>query len=206
MPKKNRSYKKGKAHRDARLFVIVAEGEREDAYFGYFHEKNQRIKVKVVPREAGKSAPNYFVDRVDDFKRKGEWSPEDKDQLWFVMDVDRWKREEIDSLIHLCETTEQWFIAISNPCFEVWLHYHVREHIPATSTDCNHLKSELPQFIRGGFKVESVCPKLEVAVKNAEEADVQAKKDYPDIMQTKLYRLGREMLGVLGRNWNERHT
>jgi len=38
MRRKNRSYKKGGRHRDARLFVIVAEGERKDAYFRYFFE------------------------------------------------------------------------------------------------------------------------------------------------------------------------
>lgn len=29
----NRNYKKGAPHRDSRLFIIIAEGEREDAYF-----------------------------------------------------------------------------------------------------------------------------------------------------------------------------
>jgi hypothetical protein len=123
------------------------------------------------------------------------------DQLWFVMDVDRWKREEINSLIHACDTTPQWFIAISNPCFEVWLHFHVRKAIPIQPESCGHLKSTLPDFIRGGFKVENICPKLETAVKNAREADPHADKHFPDTMQTKLYQLGIEMLDVLGKNW-----
>jgi len=44
MRRKNRSYKKGGRHRDARLFVIVAEGEREDAYFRYFKKILNTLK------------------------------------------------------------------------------------------------------------------------------------------------------------------
>lgn len=71
MPKKNRAYKKGAPHRDAHLFVIVAEGEREDGYFGWFHERNQRIRVRIVPREPGHSAPAHCLDRVNQFIEEG---------------------------------------------------------------------------------------------------------------------------------------
>lgn len=46
----NRAYKRGEAHRDALLFVIVAEGEREDRYFGWFDQKSQRISEIIYFR------------------------------------------------------------------------------------------------------------------------------------------------------------
>ena len=52
MPKKNRSYKKGLPHRDARLFVIVAEGEREDAYFRWFHPDTVCPLIDYAARHA----------------------------------------------------------------------------------------------------------------------------------------------------------
>lgn len=61
MQRNRRKYKKSAPFRDARLFIIVAEGEREDAYFSFFNERNQRIKVQPIPREKDKSAPNYFL-------------------------------------------------------------------------------------------------------------------------------------------------
>lgn len=115
MGRTNRSYKKGAPHRDARLFVIVAEGEREDAYFSWFNEKNQRIKVSIIPREQDKSAPNFFLQRVEKFIEDGGWSPTENDMLWCVLDVDRWSREEIEGLRTICEQHENWNLAISNP-------------------------------------------------------------------------------------------
>lgn len=88
-PRLNRAYKKGEAHRDARLFVIVAEGEREDAYFKCFNARNQRVFIKIVPREQNRSAPKFFLERVEKTIVSGGWTPKEDDLLWFVLDVDR---------------------------------------------------------------------------------------------------------------------
>ena len=125
----NRNYKKGAPHRDSRLFIIVAEGEREDAYFSYFHNKNQKIRISLAPREQNASAPNHFLNRLEKFKQEEKWIPKGDDVIWFVLDVDLWKREPIDELINFCKNDATLNIAISNPCFEVWLLYHLLEDI-----------------------------------------------------------------------------
>lgn len=200
MPKRNRAYKKGAPHRDARLFVIVAEGEREDAYFSWFHRKNQRIVIQIVPREKNRSAPNHFLSRVEQFEKEGRWNPKDNDQLWFVLDVDRWSREVIEEIQTHCESRPHWHLAISNPCFEVWVLFHILDQLPYSGEKCSDLKREVHQKLSSGFHPDNVCPLIEQAASRARVAD-NSQGSFPDAMKTKVYLLAEELLLVLGKNW-----
>lgn len=201
MARTNRSYKKGAPHRDARLFVIIAEGEREDSYFSWFNEKNQRIKVSIIPREQDKSAPNFFLQRVEKFIEDGGWSPAENDVLWCVLDVDRWSREEIEGLRAACEQHQNWNIAISNPCFEVWLLYHNAATLIDENESCARLKQILhEQLSPGGYNVDTVAPLIQTASTNAKNAE-NNQGYFPDRMKTKIYLLAAQMVAMLGSNW-----
>lgn len=198
----NRNYKKGAPHRDSRLFIIVAEGEREDEYFSYFNGKNQRIQIKIVPREEHASAPNHFLSRLLKFQQNGLWNPKDNDVLWFVLDVDLWKREHIQELITACENDKTWHIAISNPCFEVWLLYHILETLEDIEGNFKnelHLKSQNIGF--KGYNPHLFCPLIESALQNAKNNDTSATHDFPTPRQTKVYLLAEQLLEKLGKNW-----
>lgn len=203
MLKPNRSYKKGGAHRDARTFIIIAEGEREDSYFAFFNEINQRIRIHIVPREANNSAPSHFLHRLARFEESEEYSKKDNDLLWFVLDVDRWERAQIDELIEACKNEEHWNIAISNPCFEVWLHYHFDAPLVDIGENCAALKQTLPNKIAGGYNRNAVCLLIEKAMVNAKNGDTHPKHDFPERMQTKLYKLAQQMIELMGNNWRD---
>ena len=198
----NRNYKKNLPHRDSRYFVIVAEGEREDAYFQYFHEKNQRIRIEIVPRNDHASAPNHFLNRLAKFKENADWTPKENDVAWFVLDVDMWKREQIYELISYCKNNDLLNIAISNPCFEVWLLYHLLDDLEDLS---DNLKNELHiQAQNKGFKAYhplQFCPLLETAIQNTKNKDTSSAHDFPNPKQTKVYLLAEQLLEKLGRNW-----
>ncbi len=200
-PQQNRAYKKGKPHKDARLFVVVAEGEREDNYFKYFNAINQRIRIQIIPREQNRSAPNFFLERVNDFIASGGWSPKENDLLWFVLDVDRWDRDVIEELNIQCQQNKNWFIGISNPCFEVWLLYHFVAILPDNGEHCKDLKQQLHILSKGGFQMEKVAPLISSASQAASSTDSNVHGHYPDRMQTKLYHLATQMIELLGNNW-----
>lgn len=202
MPKqnKNRAYKRGEPHKDAQLFIIVAEGEREDAYFNWFNERNQRIRVHIVPREGKASAPKHFLSRLEKYLAEADAQPSDNDSIWFVLDVDRWLRADIETLITATEVHNNWHVAISNPCFEVWLHCHIAPP-PADLFDCSALKTALNPLFRGGYRPENACPLLETAAQHARAIDSHPEQMYPDVLQTKLYPLAEEMLRMLGKAW-----
>jgi RloB-like protein len=196
----DRNYKKGSPHRDSRLFVIVAEGEREDEYFRYFHEQNQRVQIKIVPREGQSSAPKLFLNRLNKYQEDGLWSPQDNDVLWFVLDVDRWEREHIQELIDACERDKQWYIAISNPCFEVWLLYHIEDNLETIGDNLKHELHLRTQATGKGIPF-NFCPKIAIGAANAKKNDSSPSQTFPNHKQTKVYQLAEQLLEKLGKNW-----
>lgn len=200
MPKQNRSYKKGNPFRDARLFVIVAEGIREEDYFQWFNARSSRIQVLIIDRIENESAPKLFIDRIDRAEKEGVYSPAAEDHVWFVCDVDRW-RKQIEELKEDCQQNANWNIAVSNPCFEVWLHFHSGAIDIPLETSCQKLKELLPQSAVKEFNLEKYCSLIVKAAENARKADSRPDAFFPDRMQTKVYQLAESMLNVLGNNW-----
>lgn len=201
MPRKNRGYKKGKPYRDARLFVIIAEGEREDAYFKFFDQKNQRVKVQIVKREQNRSAPNFFLERLKKSIEEGIYAPKENDFVWFVLDVDRWSRQEIEQLNTRCKKENNWHLGISNPCFEIWLLYHFIDKIEDNGEEPKDLKSLLHEVSEIGFDMRKHPLLIETARRNAAQADEALDQHYPKRMQTKLHQLATQMLNLSGNDW-----
>lgn len=198
--KENRAYKKSSPFKDARRFIIICEGERESEYFDSFNGRTKKVIINTLDPTgdyAGKSAPNHLHDRA---KELFENNPLDKlydDGLFFVLDVDRWNRQSIDELIELVHGNENWGICISNPCFEVWLLYHVATErlTKVVSTD---MKSKLDQSVTGGYNVYDFIKLITKANDNARTSDPTPESTYPDIGVTKVYKLGEEIVNSIG--------
>ena len=198
----NRSYKKVQGlHRDHRTFVIIAEGQREDEYFQYFNGKSTRFRIISVERHENASAPKHFLKRLEHLKESEVWIPKEQDVIWFVLDIDRWKRAEIDELINYCKNDGSLHIAISNPCFEVWLFYHILNDLDDTGTN---LKHELHLKTEGtGYNPNDFCPLIYTAITNAKQKDTNSNHLYPNEKETKVYLLAEQLLEKLGRNWSK---
>lgn len=121
--------------RDYKLFAIACEGERrEPEYFRLFSLMSKKIKVDIIEdivsdeelankyKQIHRSAPQWVLDRAITYIEKENLI--DEDDLWFVIDTDRWTEEQIRNLAEYCESHHNWNIVISNPCFEVWLYFH----------------------------------------------------------------------------------
>lgn len=201
MPRtRNDSYKKVRLHRDHRKFVIVAEGEREDDYFGYFNRINRRIAVSIVQRDLGKSACKYFLQRLDEYDNSSGLEP--GDLVWFVMDVDKWERDDIEELYQICSKNSNWGIAISNPCFEVWLYFHYGDPSSIKPPTSKKMKQALNTLVPGGYNRMHFVKQIKQATQNAKKSDTNAKYYFPNVLQTKVYNLGAEMLKFIGNTTN----
>lgn len=197
--KANRKYKKGEPFRDARKFIIICEGEREANYFNYFDGKSQKLIVKTIApigENQGESAPNHLKDRAGEYIEENGWEQDFEDQLWFVLDVDRWERVSIDELKQLTEVTHNWFLAISNQCFEVWLYYHKSKE-KVIPDDPSHMKQLLHNQINGGYKVEVYAPDILEANENSKNIDENEDGLFPNVGITKVYKLGEEIVSLL---------
>ncbi|RCH54150.1 hypothetical protein DJ568_14840 [Mucilaginibacter hurinus] len=196
---KSREYKKGKPHRDFRKFIIVAEGDREDEYFSFFKRLSLRIDIQIVPREGGKSACKYFLDRINDYDYK--YGIEKEDYVWFVLDVDRWPKREIYNLYVACQENSNYHIGMSNPCFEVWLCYHFLKVLPDDISSGKNFKTYLPEVVKGGYNRDVFASLIATASKNANTADNDKDNYFPALRITKLYSLANQLLHFLGNNW-----
>ena len=94
MPKPNKfSYKKKEAFRDAFYFIIVCEGQnREPDYFRFFDGISSRVKVVPIESIEGQSSPLQLITNAN-AKEVELDDRSDKDQVWFVIDTDKWKEQ-----------------------------------------------------------------------------------------------------------------
>lgn len=201
MPKKNRGYKRGEPYRDSRLFVIACEGEkREKDYFYEIHRRSQKIRIKLLEpkeHEQWKSAPKWLLDKAVSFVEEFELGEDDF--LWFVMDIDRWERQQISLIEATCREKSNWHLSLSNPCFEVWLFMHIMNIEESTSNNCKQLKGELHQITDGkGYHPKEFVDLINDAVERAKNSD--SKKGYylPNKMQTKVYQLIEQIIEFTG--------
>jgi hypothetical protein len=189
-------YEKKIPFRDAFFFIIVCEGKnREPHYFRFFDGLSSRVKVVAV--ESGNdSAPARLIKNAIDKERELEAIP-DRDRLWFVIDTDAW-REQLHEIRRECKKYLHWKVAQSNPCFEVWLYFHVKSAIPDLEdiSQCNKWKPFLNQLIRGGFNSDFHPVAIEAAIINS-KACYAYTGYFPEPGCTQLWQLGEELLPLI---------
>lgn len=199
MPRKNRGYKRGAPYRDSALFVIACEGAvREREYFEHLGEYSTRIRFNVLQNTNGNSAPKWLLDSAARYTEETKLT--DDDQLWFVMDTDHWPDQQLRTIHEECEKRKNWFMALSNPCFEVWLFLHVKDAIDPALTTCQDLKTALSTAVPGGYNKKSFIRRIRVAQERCLALDTRPNHFVPSEMHTKVHLLAKEVLELIGRN------
>jgi RloB-like protein len=172
--------------RDARLFIIATEGAvTEKQYFEMFG--NSRIKVEVLATGSdNKSAPKYVFDRLNSFKE--QFDLHEDDMLWLVIDVDRWNKD--GELSQICREAKQknYHLAVSNPCFEVWLCLHFGDLDPEDRT-CKQFKSSLGKILGSCNGISPDAPHLADAIERAKALHSDSQQNWPPTIGTHVYRL-----------------
>jgi RloB-like protein len=89
-------------------------------------------------------------------------------------------------------------LALSNPCFEVWLWLHIKSIEESTSDNCQKLKTEIHQNFEGGYKVEHFTKPdfYMAAISRAKTLDSNT-GFMPEFKTTKVYQLLEELLDIL---------
>ncbi len=153
-------------------------------------EGHRRVKVRLLPPpddDSGKSAPKHVVERATNYIEK--YGLVEDDQLWLVMDVDCWSKDLLIDIGKECQEKNGWNIALSNPCFEVWLHSHLQDIAQMSTKTCKELKGNLHHLISGGYKVEAFITLVDSALERATIADKDNGHFFPTEMTTKVYLL-----------------
>lgn len=180
--------------RDARLVIIAAEGRAtERQYFAMFH--STRVQVKALhTEEDDRSAPEYVLERLRRFH--AEYELGEGDSLWLMVDVDRWGSKKLAEVTGEA-TTVGFGLALSNPCFETWLLFHLSEQLPNTSK-CKEMEATLRQALGGSYNKTNIDkarfkPHVQTAAQRAEAADSFRDGRWPNDAGSHVYRVIRDL-------------
>lgn len=162
-----------KMHRDASLIIIACEGEKTEAqYLSFSCFQNSRVKLCPVPSKGGKSAPVYVLENLKEKAEEYDLKP--GDQLWIVIDTDKWAFEtQIQPLLNARIRKFPVNIAVSNPCFELFLYLHFSS-MPASpvkdsKTMETMLRSLLGRYSKTNLAEETYAPYIQNAIQEAEK-------------------------------------
>lgn len=185
--------------RDYSLFAIACEGtEREPDYFRLF-DGTDRIKVDIIEDGEG-SAPAKVLARVAGYISENQLDADYGDSLWCVIDKDKWPQDQIEGLHAFCNQKGNRHLVISNPSIEIWLLYHKLADLSGLSiTTAQDAKRALDSIEKGGYYYIKYLPLMLTAIENASRVDINPNGYMPELLQTKVYRLGKALFERMGK-------
>jgi len=182
--------------RDSSLYIVAVEGEKtEEQYLNIFQSSRVRIKVLSADTD-GRSAAKHVLERMAAFETELE-DPGPDDERWLMFDVDRQRPQFIEEVTQIgLESGYQ--LAVSNPCFELWLLLHLREHDPA-DLECaavvSRLRSHLGSYSKTKFDSSPYDRDAIVkAIEAAKLLDRQENVRWPSYPGTHVYKLVEKLL------------
>ena len=220
MIERRRDYGKKNPSRDAHKVYIVCEGKvTEPNYFRFFEGLSSNLQVITIPPSDG-TDPLKLLERAKQIligkDREYDVEYAHRDTVWFVIDTDTWETEgKITPLRKFCSTKNKsiskefdeiksypaWNVAQSNPCFEIWLYYHLMETPPEDyDSTKERFKTYLDRVLPGGFNYDRHPVYLQDAIQNA-KVNFRTDKDGKITMfSTEMHLLGTEILGFVKRD------
>lgn len=204
------------AFRDARLIVIASEGkDTERIYFKALAKEytNPRVHVHILERsvdEQNNSSPEHVLKQLNDYK--SQYELEADDELWLVVDKDRWTEAMLSRVATECSQEVTMHMALSNPCFELWLLLHLEDAASLTPEEHvrwmenrrksrnadPYLKTRLRQKIgsyhESSYDVLTLIVHVEEAIERAKALDKNPTDRWPQTLGTRVYLLAESIM------------
>ena len=157
----------------------------------------------ILVRENPNSDPVSCMKVLSKFKRQYHLLKDD--ELWLVIDVDRWGDKKLAEVSRLCRQ-KGFKIAISNPCFESWLLLHqilVDEYDSVTkrklSNTCQSVVTELKNVVshynKSNLRIEDYLDKVIHAIDEGKKID-DPNEIWPRTFGSKVFLLVESMIGL----------
>ncbi len=193
-----------------KLFVIVTEGEKtEQTYFQDLaaDKRFNHPSVHVEIIQSADSSPEHVLARLTEFTNEYELG--DNDELWLVIDRDRWEVSMLSSVTQ--EAFQKRFcVADSNPAFELWLLFHHCSLDDYTSEKLKELEenkktgtrtrleleliSILGSYSKSNLKTSCYLPNVDAAIANARASDVKESDRWLNHIGSRVYKLAQSII------------
>lgn len=204
------------AFRDARLIVIASEGkDTERIYFKALAKEytNPRVHVHILERsedEQNNSSPEHVLKQLNDYK--GHYELESDDELWLVVDRDRWTEAMLSRVATECAQDNFMHVALSNPCIELWLLLHLVDATLLTSEEEQlwmenrrksknadpylkvRLRQEMGSYHESSYDAKVLIEHVDVAIARAEALDKNPADRWPQTLGTRVYLLAESVM------------
>jgi hypothetical protein len=128
----NRFRANAKKLEQRKRFLIVVEGEATEKQYLEAIRRSLRLpegNLEIV--HEGCTSPKEIVAAAK--KKKAAQKSDPYDAVWCVFDVDQNTPQTLSEAFQMAKANKI-FIALSNPCFELWLLLHEKEHTASIST------------------------------------------------------------------------
>ena len=207
----NRLFNRNPPSREAKSIYIFCEGaDREYRYFDFFREMDSRINIEIYklnPHEDNSPHGLYTIAVNSIIESEHNPNPkyafQENDEVWIVLDTDKDKdnsrRAQIEFIRNSVIKVKDWFIAESNPCFEVWLYYHYYTTIEQFDgfEKCKNWKSYVDARIKGGFDPRKHPVYIERATTNAESNFQIDGNNNLTVGTTEVFKLSKSILKIV---------
>lgn len=204
------------AFRDARLIVIASEGkDTERLYFKALAKEyaNPRVHVLLMERsdaEQNNSSPEHVLKQLSDYKE--QYALEADDELWLVIDKDRWTEAMLSRVATECAQDEYMHMALSNPCIELWLLLHFVDATLLTPEEQQkwlenrrnsrrtdpylkiRLRQEMGAYHEAAYDAQKLIVHVEDAIERAKALDKNPADRWPQTLGTRVYLLAESVM------------
>jgi hypothetical protein len=180
-----------------RIIVVATEGrETERQYFSPLNNVRSTVRLLCL-NKSDQSAPDQVLRRMKTYLAQKGLKPDMGDEAWIVVDVDRWGEDALQRLNHWASSQPYYGLAVSNPCFEVWLllHFEDGQGAATAATIKQRLKRHAAsdgKHLRGDWVTETRALQ---AITRARARDTPPCNDWPrNAPATTVYRLVEKFL------------
>ena len=203
-----KEFTRSEGFRSARLVVIAAEGRNtESIYFGAVRArlKAAGVHVEILRRDDGNSSPASVFAQLQGFMQ--EYNIRDDDQLWVVVDRDRWTQSMLASVARHCQQNANLRFCLSNPCFELWLLLHLEDvaayseeekaRLAANRKNSKYGSTWLKQRMRdllgsyqeANYDAFALLPGIDDAIGRSRTLDTNPRDSWPQTIGTRVHLL-----------------
>lgn len=206
---RKRNFRRASKCREAKKVIIIAtEGEKtEPKYFNDLKQKYRKtvVHLEVIRRCASASSPIHVIQEL--LKFKAQYELENNDELWMIIDRDRWTESMLSKVAKLC-FQKNFHLALSNPCFEVWLLLHLvdisnfsqRKIRMLEKNRNNDLENEIREFCgsynKSNLKTHFFLDNVDKAIDRARNIDKHPDHRWPNSLGTRVYLLAENVVNA----------
>jgi hypothetical protein len=196
-----------------KMFILSYEGKvSEKKYFEDFRNSelfnnSGLIEVISLKRPTNRGSDPISVKKLLQEAKK-DYRFKSTDEFWLIIDRDDWEEihnHNFEKLVDDCKKEDNFFLAMSNPCFEIWLILHLKDINEYSkfekqqiilndkvSNSKNHIDIILGNIQGRGYNkrpnLRIFLPLTNKAIDRAKELDGQ-NEDYPKQLGTHIYKL-----------------